>query len=49
MIGNIIVGIIVFTALFFTVRHIYKTVSGKSSCCCSNGKSSGCSGCSVKK
>lgn len=50
MIGNIVVGIIVFLAVFFTARHIYKSISGKNSCCCTDGKSSsGCAGCSLKK
>jgi hypothetical protein len=37
--GNIIVGLIVAVALFYTIRRMIKTFKGQSSCGC------GCEGC----
>lgn len=39
--GNIIVGLIVAVALFYTVRRMIKTFKGESSCGCG----SSCDGC----
>ena len=41
--GNIIVGLIVAVALFYTVRRMIKTFKGESSCGC--GGSCSCDGC----